>query len=161
SIQPQEALGTLRQVMHTAANENSAEIRFGVVRSMLDLGNTAQAPQWLEELEPTLRVAWRFPWYFGVLLLMAGSYEAALLNFSTMLELLPGESAPKLALAAVNELLLQSLGYSEQQLLDPPVARACANITSNLFELDESYFEDPTIWEHITSDPKRIRFNSL
>ena len=78
-----------------------------------------------------------------------------------MLEILPGESAPKLALAAVNELLLQSLGYSEQQLLEPPVARACANITSNLFELDESYFEDPTIWEHVTTDPKRIRFNSL
>src|SRR5699024_12604718 len=59
------------------------------------------------------------------------------------------------------ELLLQSLCSSEQQLLDPPVARACANITSRLFELDESYFEDPTIWEHITSDPTRIRFNSL
>ena len=159
--EPQEALETLRQAMQAVEYEKSAEIPFGVVRSMLDLGYTGQAKQWLDKLEQRLGQDWRYQWYSGVTQLLLEDYEAAQLHFSNMLEILPGESAPKLALAAVNELLLQSLGYSEQQLLEPPVARACANITSNLFELDESYFEDPTIWEHVTTDPKRIRFNSL
>ena len=159
--EPQEALETLRQAMQAVEYEKSAEIPFGVVRSMLDLGYTGQAKQWLDKLEQRLGQDWRYQWYSGVTQLLLEDYEAAQLHFSNMLDILPGESAPKLALAAVNELLLQSLGYSEQQLLEPPLARACANITSNLFELDESYFEDPTIWEHVTTDPKRIRFNSL
>src|SRR5699024_8561955 len=154
--EPQEALETLRQAMQAVEYEKSAEIPFGVVRSMLDLGYTGQAKQWLDKLEQRLGQDWRYQWYSGVTQLLLEDYQAAQLHFSNMLEILPGESAPKLALAAVNELLLQSLGYSEQQLLEPPVARACANITSNLFELDESYFEDPTIWEHVTTDPSSI-----
>lgn len=159
--EPQEALETLRQAMQTVEYEESAEIPFGVVRSMLDLGYTGQAKQWLEKLESRLGEDWRFQWYSGVTQLLLEDFTASQLHFSNMLEILPGEAAPKLALAAVNELLLQSMGYSEQQLLEPAVARACANITSNLYELDDEYFVDQTIWEHISSDPKRIRFNSL
>ena len=159
--EPQEALETLRQAMQTVEYEKSAEIPFGVVRSMLDLGYTNQAQSWLDKLEPRLGDDWRYQWYSGVTQLLLEDYTAAQLHFSNMLEILPGEAAPKLALAAVNELLLQSMGYSEQQLMDPTLARACANISSNLYELDDSYFADSQIWEHITDDPTSIRFNSL
>src|SRR5699024_6421391 len=119
--EPQEALDTLRQAMQTAEYENSAEIPFGVVRAMLAVGESVQARQGLDKLDLSLGDAGRCQWYSGVTQLLLEDYEAAHLHASSVLEFWPGESAPKLALAAVNELLLQSLCYSAQHLLDQPV----------------------------------------
>lgn len=160
--EPQEALETLRQAMQTPEYEHSAEIPLGVVRSMIDLGYTGQARQWLSSIEDRLGRDWRFQWYAGITELLHDDYRDAQKYFSTVLDLLPGEAAPKLAIAAINELILQQLDYSDTALIDPTVARACSNMHSTLADLPNSAFEgQPEIWNHVTQDPAALRFNSM
>ncbi|WP_448856069.1 tetratricopeptide repeat protein [Corynebacterium camporealensis] len=160
--EPQEALETLHQAMQTEEYEHSAEIPLGVVRSMIDLGYTRQARQWLASIADKLGDDWRFQWYSGVAELLHDDFVDAQKHFARVLEQLPGEPAPKLAIAAINELLLQQLGYNEASLLDGPIARASANITTSLGAMDNEHFEDqPELWDHITQDPAMLRFNSM
>ena len=171
--EPQEALETLRQAMQTAEYEDSAEIPLGVVRSMIDLGYTSQAKTWLETLEERFSRDWRFQWYSGISKLLHDDYDDAQIHFAKVLSILPGEAAPKLALAAVNELILQQLGFNDTPLIAPELARACAvhishvgssqdANTDSLAELPlETFaaFADP--WGHITTEPAALRFNSM
>ncbi len=160
--EPQEALETLRQAMQAPEYEESAEIPLGVVRSMIDLGYTGQAREWLASIEDKLGNDWRFQWYSGVAVLLLDDYRAAQVHFANVLNLLPGEPAPKLAIAAINELILQQLGYNEVSLIDPAIARACANLTTSLDELpNELFTDDRGIWDHVTDDPAHLRFNSM
>ena len=160
--EPQEALETLHQAMQTEEYEHSAEIPLGVVRSMIDLGYTRQARQWLASIANKLGDDWRFQWYSGVAELLHDDFVDAQKHFARVLEQLPGDPAPKLAIAAINELLLQQLGYNEAALLDGPIARASANITTSLGAMDNAHFEDqPELWDHITQDPAMLRFNSM
>ncbi|HAT1151383.1 TPA: protein kinase [Corynebacterium striatum] len=160
--EPQEALETLRQAMQAPEYEESAEIPFGVVRSMIDLGYTGQAREWLASIEDKLGKDWRFQWYSGVAVLLLDDFRAAQVHFSNVLNLLPGEPAPKLAIAAINELILQELGYEEASLIDAAVARACANLTTSLADLPaEAFADQPGIWDHVTDDPAHLRFNSM
>ncbi len=164
--EPQEALETLRQAMDTPEYEHSAEIPFGVVRSMIDLGYIGQAKAWLDSIRERLGTDWRFYWYSGVTELLLDRYVTAQEHFSMVLNLLPGEAAPKLALAAVDELMLQQLGYHESSLLDAPVARALAGRaggkSTSLADLpDEAFTGQPGIWEHTTDDPALLRLNSM
>ena len=148
--------------MQTPEYEHSAEIPLGVVRSMIDLGYTGQARQWLSSIEDRLGHDWRFQWYAGITELLHDDYRDAQKYFSTVLDLLPGEAAPKLAIAAINELILQQLDYSDTALIDPTVARACSNMHSTLADLPNSAFEgQPEIWNHVTQDPAALRFNSM
>ncbi|MDK8469752.1 tetratricopeptide repeat protein [Corynebacterium accolens] len=160
--EPQEALETLRQAMRTPEYEHSAEIPLGVVRSMIDLGYTDEARQWLGSIEDRLGQDWRYQWYAGITELLHDDYIDAQEYFATVLDLLPGEAAPKLAIAAINELILQQIDYSETSLIDATVARACSNLYSTLADLPSSAFEgQPEIWSHITQDPGALRFNSM
>lgn len=160
--EPQEALETLRQAMRTPEYEHSAEIPLGVVRSMIDLGYTDEARQWLGSIEDRLGQDWRYQWYAGITELLHDDYVDAQEYFATVLDLLPGEAAPKLAIAAINELILQQIDYSETSLIDATVARACSNLYSTLADLPSSAFEgQPEIWSHVTQDPSALRFNSM
>ncbi|ERS51708.1 MULTISPECIES: serine/threonine protein kinase [Corynebacterium] len=160
--EPQEALETLRQAMRTPEYEHSAEIPLGVVRSMIDLGYTDEARQWLGSIEDRLGQDWRYQWYAGITELLHDDYIDAQEYFATVLDLLPGEAAPKLAIAAINELILQQIDYSETSLIDATVARACSNLYSTLADLPSSAFEgQPEIWSHVTQDPGALRFNSM
>ncbi|MDO5032309.1 serine/threonine protein kinase [Corynebacterium sp.] len=160
--EPQEALETLRQAMRTPEYEESAEIPLGVVRSMIDLGYIGQAREWLDSIQEGLEQDWRFQWYSGVAELLLDHYRGAQSHFARVLDLLPGEAAPKLAIGAVNELILQQLGYTDTSLIDATVARACANLTTNLADLPNDAFEDqPDIWVHVTEDPAHLRFSSM
>lgn len=160
--EPQEALETLRQAMRTPEYEHSAEIPLGVVRSMIDLGYTDEARQWLGSIEDRLGQDWRYQWYAGITELLHDDYIDAQEYFATVLDLLPGEAAPKLAIAAINELILQQIDYSETSLIDATVARACSNLYTTLADLPSSAFEgQPEIWSHVTQDPGALRFNSM
>ena len=160
--EPQEALETLRQAMQTPEYEESEEIPLGVVRAMIDLGYIGQAREWLKSIEDRLGNDWRFHWYSGVAELLLDKYREAQVHFARVLDILPGEAAPKLAIGAVNELILQQLGYSEAALIDASVARACANLTTSLADLpSEDFAKQPGIWDHVTEDPAHLRFNSL
>lgn len=160
--EPQEALETLRQAMKTPEYEQSAEIPLGVVRAMLDLGFTGQARTWLSSLEGKLGHDWRFQWYSGVTALLLDDYVSAQNHFAEVLNILPGESAPKLALAAVDELILQQLGHHHSALLPEKVARAASLLSASLDSVDPEVFGqiNPT-WVHVSQDPAHLRFNAM
>ena len=160
--EPQEALETLRQALKTPEYEQSAEIPLGVVRAMLDLGFTGQARTWLSSLEGRLGHDWRFQWYSGVTALLLDDYVSAQRHFAEVLNILPGEAAPKLALAAVDELILQQLGHHHSALLPEKVARAASLLSASLDSVDPEVFGqiNPT-WVHISQDPAHLRFNAM
>ncbi|AIG64713.1 serine/threonine protein kinase [Corynebacterium atypicum] len=160
--EPEEALETLRQAMHKEEYNESTEIRLGVVRALLDLGFTGQAREWLSSVEERLGHDWRYHWYAGVTSLLLDDLVAAQRHFYTVLTVLPGESAPKLALAAVDELLLQDQGLAASALLSPRDARATAGIHTNLEKLDDDLVGRlPHDWSHVSTDPKVLRFHAI
>ena len=166
--EPQETLETLRQAMQSDQYQQSLEIPFGVVRSMLDLGLTEQAQTWLASMHTRLDGNWRFYWYFGVVNTLLGDFHEAQRDFARVLSFLPGEPAPKLAIAAVDELLLQQAGLHEEQLLDDALARASAGLRTKLDDVDNAVFEDlherglmSENWDLVTDDPAMLRFHSM
>lgn len=160
--EPLETLETLRQAMRTSEYEHSAEIPFGVVRAMLDLGLTEQARTWLKSLEERLGSNWRFQWYSGVTTLLLDDLYGAQRHFSNVLTILPGEAAPKLAIAAVNELLLQSMGYERTAVLAQQVARAASSLGTSLADIEHGFFDElDRNWSPISADPAHLRFHAL
>ena len=166
--EPQETLETLRQAFAATEYADSAEIPFAVARAMLDLGLTSQAQHWLRQLDGPLRLDWRYHWYRGLTELIRGSFAAAQRDFSTVLDIVPGEAAPKLALAAVDELLLQQKGVQQQKLIDDTLPRHLASIRTDLGELPNSYFssqEEAGViapsWSHVTDHPATLRLNAM
>ncbi len=166
--EPKETLETLRQAMSTPQYEHSLEIPFGVVRTMIDLGLADQAQTWLTSLSSKLQGNWRFSWYSGVVETLLGDFESAQRSFTEVLRVLPGEAAPKLAIAAVSELLLQQQGTFERSLLDDSVARAAAGLDQHLHNLPNDIFAswvekglaDPE-WSTVVLDPATLRFHAL
>ena len=65
----------------------------------LDLGHQTEAERLLNELRYTLPEDWRVNWYCGVAALVAGRCQEAKELFDDLYTRLPGEAAPKLALA--------------------------------------------------------------
>ncbi|AKK09788.1 serine/threonine protein kinase [Corynebacterium testudinoris] len=160
--EPQEALETLRQAMKTPEYEQSAEIPLGVVRAMLDLGFTGQARTWLTSLEGRLGHDWRYQWYAGVTALLLDDYSSAQSHFAEVLRILPGEAAPKLALAAVDELIIQQLGFHNSQLIPEKTARAASYLGSTLDTIDgEELTQLTKNWSYETQDPAMLRFSAM
>lgn len=166
--EPQETLENLRQAMQTPQYEESTEIPFGVVRAMLDMGLTYQARSWLASLSDKLTANWRYAWYSGVINMLLGDYAEAQRDFTTVLSHVPGEAAPKLAIAAVDELICQQIAPRGTDLLLDDIARASTGIRTNLADLPNSVFEDweergmlTPEWLLITDDPAILRYNSL
>ncbi len=73
-------------------------------RVRLELGETASARELLGRVTD---IDWRVDWYLGTAGLLELDYEQAFAHFDAVLQALPGEIAPKLALAATAELVLQ------------------------------------------------------
>ncbi|AKK11914.1 serine/threonine protein kinase [Corynebacterium uterequi] len=161
--EPQEALETMRQAMQTEEYQHSAEIPLGVVRAMLDLGLTSQAKNWLASLGERFVTDWRYQWYAGVTALLLDDYTDAQMHFNEVLSILPGEAAPKLALAAVDELILQVSDMQHTQLMTPRVARTASGLGESLADIDNAFFDRYTddIWSHLTTDPKLLRFHAM
>ncbi|MFV8381600.1 serine/threonine protein kinase [Corynebacterium hindlerae] len=160
--EPSEALETLRGAMQNPEYEGSAEIPLGVVRALLDLGFVAEARNWLNSLAATLKPDWRFQWHSGITALLLDDFATAQVHFNNVLTILPGEAAPKLALAAVDELLLQQEGLESTPLLTPDVAKATAELGSSMADLDIAFLDSlENTWSHVTQDPMALRFHSL
>lgn len=92
----------LRSVLTTRGA--SVEIPLRLVRAALEVGDPAAALRRIHELPATLLGDWRLAWYRGQAELLAGDFDAAYADFDAVYAALPGESAPKLAQAAVAEL---------------------------------------------------------
>jgi serine/threonine-protein kinase PknG len=86
------------------APQDSAEVRLRKVRARLDLGDPAAADAELRAVLPLVDPDdWRVPWYRGLTALAAGRPAQAWMAFDEVYNALPGELAPKLALAATAE----------------------------------------------------------
>jgi serine/threonine-protein kinase PknG len=90
-----------------AAPKSSRALQLALVRAHLDASDAAAATTVLDALaaEDAEEEAddWRLDWFRGVAALVEGRIDAACAAFDTVYSTLPGEAAPKLALAAASE----------------------------------------------------------
>jgi serine/threonine-protein kinase PknG len=105
---PRELLDALRN-----APANSMEAKLWRTRALLELGELNQANQELHEAAvldargapvPELPYDWRISWFRGLLGLIARRPREARTAFEHVYDMVPGELAPKLALAVAAEL---------------------------------------------------------
>jgi len=73
------------------------------VRAYIEAGDVGSAEAQLAQLEDNEDADWRITWYHGLAALAVGDVPRARGHFDTAYDLLPGEAAPKLALAACEE----------------------------------------------------------
>ena len=108
--EPVQTLDSLRAVRHGALDSDgidlseSVELPLMEVRALLDLGNVTKAGQKLDDLADRVGWRWRLVWFRGVASLLTGDYDAAHGDFTEVLDMFPGELAPKVAMAATAEL---------------------------------------------------------
>jgi serine/threonine-protein kinase PknG len=108
--EPVQTLDSLRAVRHGSLDSEgidlseSVELPLMEVRALLDLGDVAKATRKLDDLAEGVGWRWRLVWYRAVAELLTGDYDAATKHFAEVLDTFPGESAPKMALAATAEL---------------------------------------------------------
>jgi serine/threonine-protein kinase PknG len=82
----------------------SAEVSLRLARALIDVGQPDGAREVLDELSRTDLDDWRADWYRGTADLASGNTDSAKRWFDQVYGLLPGETAPKLALAMTAEL---------------------------------------------------------
>ena len=108
--QPVETLDSLRAARHGSLDSEGTDLSESVelplmeVRALLDLGDVAKANRKLDDLSDRVGWRWRLTWFRAVAELLSADYESATKHFTEVLDTLPGELAPKLALAATAEL---------------------------------------------------------
>lgn len=159
--EPGELIDTLTAAMRDPENSTSVEIPLAIVRAQLDIGSTEEARANLRAASPRLRRDWRWGWYAGITELLLDDYDSALESFNRVLTMLPGEPAPKLALAATLELLQQRAGIAHQQVFDPVTARAVANLDRQMEDIPESMLRHLTdTWTTTAADPECMRFHA-
>ncbi|MGJ4140361.1 tetratricopeptide repeat protein [Corynebacterium macclintockiae] len=155
-----DLLDTLRAAYAQPELKHSVEIPLTMVRALLDVGRTREAQDLLAELKPRLENDWRFQWHSGVAALLTGKFAEAQKFFNRVLYILPGEPAPKLALAATDELLLQQQGVNSTKLLSEHIARAASSLAYAQRVPVKDYTGIPG-WDHITQDPISLRFHAM
>jgi serine/threonine-protein kinase PknG len=108
--QPVQTLDSLRAARHGALDSEgidlseSVELPLMEVRALLDLGDVAKATRKLDDLAERIGWRWRLVWFRAVSAMLTSDYDSATKYFTEVLDTLPGELAPKLALAATAEL---------------------------------------------------------
>ena len=108
--QPVQTLDSLRAARHGSLDSDgldlseSIELPLMEVRALLDLGDVAKANRKLDDLSDRVGWRWRLVWFRAVAELLSADFESATKHFCEVLDTLPGELAPKLALAATAEL---------------------------------------------------------
>lgn len=102
--QLEHALTLARGGNRRPASSSAVEIPLRLVRAAIEMGAPADARKRLDELDPLIPGDWRLSWYRGQCALLEREFDKATADFDTVLTALPGELAPKLALAATAEL---------------------------------------------------------
>ncbi|MCU1684068.1 MAG: Non-specific serine/threonine protein kinase [Amycolatopsis sp.] len=85
------------------ARPSTAEAKLRIARARIELGELDDAAVLLEQLRQEDPWDWRVEWYRGLAALAAGQPAQAYGYFDAVYDALPGEAAPKLAIAAVLE----------------------------------------------------------
>lgn len=108
--QPVQTLDSLRAARHGSLDNEgidlseSFELPLMEVRALLDLGDVAKANRKLDDLSDRVGWRWRLVWFRAVAELLSADHDSATKHFIEVLDTMPGELAPKLALAATAEL---------------------------------------------------------
>jgi len=108
--QPVHTLDQLRAARHGAIDaegvdlSESVELPLMEARALLDLGDVAKATRKLDDLATWAGWRWQLLWFRAVAEMLSADYDSATKHFTEVLDTLPGELAPKLALAATAEL---------------------------------------------------------
>ncbi len=108
--EPVQTLDSLRAARHGTLDSEgvdlsqSLELPLMEARALLDLGDVAKATRKLDDLADRFGRPWRLVWFRAVSELLTADYASATKHFTEVLDTLPGELAPKLALAATAEL---------------------------------------------------------
>lgn len=157
--EPGEELESMQQALQVEEYRSSHEIPYNIVRILLDMGLTSEAQTWLTALESELGTTWKIAWLSGITSLLLDDLPAAQHHFDTVLAILPGEAAPKLALAATDELLLQRMGMARTPLLEDQVSRATAILNQQMDAVNLEIMSDT--WSHLTIDPAALRFHAM
>ncbi|WP_405496961.1 tetratricopeptide repeat protein [Nocardia sp. NBC_00511] len=113
----------------------SVEIPLRLIRAALEFGDPEDALRRLTDLEPTLTGDWRLSWYTGQARLLQGDWSGAAIEFDALYDALPGEAAPKLALAVTAELLADAANASDQE----PEQRRAAKYYEAVWRTDRSF----------------------
>jgi serine/threonine-protein kinase PknG len=103
----------------------SPDTRLALARAYVGVGDLDAARATLRELSSTLGDDWRITWYNGLCELAAGRPDRAREAFDAVYDVLPGELAPKLALA-----------FAAEAAGDPTAAR---NYFQLVWTIDRSY----------------------
>ncbi|MDY6870694.1 MAG: serine/threonine-protein kinase PknG [Actinomycetota bacterium] len=115
---PVQTLDQLRAARHGALDSEgidlseSVELPLMEARALLDLGDVAKATRKLDDLATRVGWRWRLVWFRAVAELLSADYESATKHFAEVLDTVPGELAPKLALAATAELAGSDLDHA-------------------------------------------------
>lgn len=158
--EPVEAVDMMRRYMAKPEYARSVEIPLSIVRAMLDLGLVDQASQWLSRFNEEFTDDWRYQWYSGITSLLLNQFETAQRHFTRVLFMLPGESAPKLAIAATSELMLQNMGLAHTSVLDPQTADAAATLGhASALPSQQALDAMGDTWDPVSSDPVALRFH--
>jgi serine/threonine-protein kinase PknG len=131
---PQEVLTLLGK-----APANTLEVRLRALRALIELAAARRgadafgdATQLRDTIAATAGADWRLAWYDGVLALAAGDLPRARDRFDAVYSALPGELAPKLALALTLELAGEPAAaagyYDVVSRTDPAYTTAAAGL---------------------------------
>jgi serine/threonine-protein kinase PknG len=102
-LEPAQQVTVLRDALARGLVEHTVEAHLALARAQIELGNHAEAETGLAWLEASDRHEWRGNWYRGVSLLAQDRPSEATLAFDLVYSELPGELAPRLALALAAE----------------------------------------------------------
>jgi serine/threonine-protein kinase PknG len=86
------------------ANRSSVEVPLRLVRASLEIGAPEDARKRLAQLEAVIPGDWRLKWYSGQCALLEDAFDKAAADFDAVLTVLPGELAPKMAIAVTAEM---------------------------------------------------------
>lgn len=105
---PQERIDQLMSALQNPNSpaRHSTEVPLAIVRSYIDLGDPTMAKDILTQMHPHI-LDWRYEWHQGITSLLKHRYRSAYRHFDRVLDSLPGETGPKLALASTSELIVQ------------------------------------------------------
>ncbi|MFT7023365.1 MAG: serine/threonine-protein kinase PknG [Rhodococcus sp. (in: high G+C Gram-positive bacteria)] len=119
--EPQQTLDSLAHARRNGierfadGSSGGLEITLAEVKAHIDLSDFGTAESVLAQVQTDGPDPWRVEWYAGLLDLSRNEFVAASRHFEKVLDALPGELAPKIALAASAELITEGILPSAEE----------------------------------------------